>query len=68
VGEATVIGFGVLALAGLLLVGMGALRRRRVLVLAGSAVLLGLAGAWVVGLPGVLAGVLPLGFLRRGSA
>jgi hypothetical protein len=66
VGDVTVVAFGIVALIGLALVGFGALRRVRTLVIAGAALLLGLAGSWVLGLPGGVLGLVPLAFLRRG--
>ena len=65
VGDVTVVAFGVLTLVGLALVGFGALRRARILLVAGSGLLLALAGAWTIGLPGAAVGLVALGFLRR---
>ena len=65
-GEATVVAFGVLAILGFLLLALGALRRNRSLMVGGGVILLALVGVWMAGLPGTLAGVLPLAFLRRG--
>ena len=65
-GDAIVIGFGVLTLVGCVLVGLGTFRRARILLVAGGALLLALAGAWMLGLPGAAVGVVALGFLRRG--
>jgi hypothetical protein len=56
VGDVTVVAFGVLTLVGLALVGFGALRRARILLVAGSGLLLALAGAWTLGLPGAAVG------------
>jgi hypothetical protein len=65
VGDVTVVAFSVLTLVGLALVGFGALRRTRILLAAGSGLLLALAGAWTLGLPGAAAGIVALVFLRR---
>lgn len=64
-GDVTVVAFGVLTLVGLALVGFGALRRTRILLAAGSGLLLALAGAWTLGLPGAAVGMVALVFLRR---
>jgi len=56
-GDVTVVAFGVLA---------GALRRARIPLVIGSALLLALAGTWMFGLPGAAVGVVALGFLKRG--
>jgi hypothetical protein len=68
VGAPIVVGFGVLALVGLALVGLGALRRSRLLVAVGAALLLALAGLWMLGLPGAALGAVALGPLLRGRA
>ena len=65
-GEITVFAFAGLALLGLVLVAFGSLRRSRIPLLAGCAMLAALIGAWVIGLPGIALGVLPLLFLTRG--
>ena len=65
-GDVTVVAFGLVALIGLALVGFGALRRLRTLMILGTALLLGLAGAWALGLPGGALGLIALAFLRRG--
>lgn len=59
------LGFGVLSLAGLALLGVGALRRSRNLLALGGGWMLALGGAWIVGLPGAALGLIALGFLRR---
>lgn len=66
-GELTLAGFGILGAIGLGLLLLGVLRRVRQLIVAGAALLLGLAGAWVFGLPGALAGLVPLAFSMRGG-
>lgn len=63
-GDVTVAGFGVLAAAGLALLGWGAAARVRALMVAGGAVLLGLAGAWVFGPLGIAAALAALPFLK----
>jgi len=66
-GDVILAGFIALAiLAGVLLV-VGVARRHRALTLAGWALLVALAGAWIIGPPGVVLGVLVLGlgFLLR---
>jgi len=68
VGDVTVVAFGVLTLVGLALVGFGALRRSRILLVVGGAILLALAGTWMLGLPGAAVGVVALGFWRRGRS
>ncbi len=64
-GDVTVVVFGVLALVGLALAGFGALRRTRILLVLGGGLLLALAGAWAIGLPGAALGLLALAFSRR---
>lgn len=64
-GNVVVLVFGGLACVGLALVAFGALRRARVPLLAGCALLLALAGAWLFGPPGALLGAFPLLFLLR---
>jgi len=59
VGEITVIAYAALAALGLALVGWGAFRRHRFMLRCGAAILLALAGAWVLGPAGLAAGVLP---------
>jgi hypothetical protein len=54
-----------LAVIALAIVAVGARRRQRVVIVAGVSLLLGLAGAWVVGLPGAAIGLVPLLFLGR---
>ncbi len=56
----------VLAVAGLALVLLGAVRRAVNLMVTGSAVLLAITGAWILGPAGAMVGLLALGFLRRG--
>ena len=65
-GEPVVVGFGVLAVVGLALVLLGAVRRVRNLMVAGSAILLAITGAWILGPAGAMVGLLAFGFLRRG--
>jgi hypothetical protein len=65
VGDVIVVAYGVLALVGLALLGVGVLRRARFLLVVGSGLLLALVGAWIVGLPGAAACVLALAFLWR---
>jgi hypothetical protein len=65
-GEPVVVGFAVLAVVGLALVLMGAIRRAVNLLVVGSAILLAIAGAWIVGPAGAIVGLLAFGFLRRG--
>lgn len=65
-GDVTVVAFGVLTLLGLVLVGFGALRRTRIPLVIGGALLLSLAGTWMLGLVGAAVGLIALGFLRRG--
>ncbi len=64
-GEVVVVGYAVLALVGLACVGAGLVRRSRRALVAGGALLLGLVGAWTIGLPGIALGVLALAFLKR---
>jgi hypothetical protein len=52
-GDVVVAGFGALTLVGVVLVALGTLRRDRSQLLWGAAVLLTLAGSWVLGLPAV---------------
>ena len=67
-GDITVVAFGGLALAGLALVGLGALRGARGPVVVGSGLLLALAGLWTLGLYGALVGVIALAFVKRSRA
>lgn len=64
-GDVTVTAFGVLALLGLVLAGVGAVRGARGPLVAGAGLLLALIGAWVVGLPGAAVGLVALAFWRR---
>jgi hypothetical protein len=65
VGDVTVAAFGVLTSLGLVLVGIGAVRRARLPLVAGGGLLAALAGAWVIGLPCVALGLIALVFWRR---
>jgi hypothetical protein len=65
VGDVTVAAFGVMASLGLVLVGIGAVRRARLPLVVGGGLLLALAGAWVIGLLGVALGLVALAFWRR---
>ena len=67
-GDVTVALFGLFALLGLALVGFGSIKRARKPIVAGAALLISLAGAWIVGLPGVALGLIAFAFLRRGRA
>ena len=64
-GDVTVTAFGILALIGLVLVGVGAVRGARIPLVAGAGLLLALGGAWVVGLPGAALGLIALAFWTR---
>lgn len=64
-GDVAIVAFGVLAVVGLALVGFGVHRRARIALVAGSGLLLSLAGAWMLGLLGAMLGVIALGFLRH---
>jgi len=68
VGDVAVTAFGVLALLGLLLAGVGVVRGARLPLVAGTGLLLALAGAWVIGLPGAALGLVALAFWGRGSS
>jgi homoserine acetyltransferase len=68
VGDVTVVAFAALAFIGLALVGWGALRGARLPLVIGGSLLLALACAWVVGLPGAVLGAIPLAFARRKRA
>ena len=68
VGDVTVAAFGVLTLAGLVLVGFGSFKRARNPIVTGSALLLSLVGAWMIGLTGAALGLVALGFVRRGRS
>ena len=63
-GDVTVVAFAVLALAGAILLGWGAAAKVRTLKVAGAAILLGLAGAWVFGLLGIAVGLVAFVFLK----
>ena len=64
-GQITVAVFVALTLAGLALVAGGVFLRSRNTMAAGAALLLTLAGAWVLGPPGAALGLLALALLRR---
>ncbi|TFG53228.1 MAG: hypothetical protein E4H37_03795 [Gemmatimonadales bacterium] len=64
-GEPVVVGFAVLAVVGLTLVAVGAVRRAVNLMVVGSAILLAVTGAWILGPAGAMVGLLAFGFLRR---
>ena len=66
-GEPILAGFAVLALLGVSLVVVGALRRRRPPALVGAALLIGLGGAWLFGPLGLALGpfILALAWLER---
>jgi hypothetical protein len=68
VSDVTVALFGLLALLGLGLVGFGSIRSSRKPIVAGVALLTSLAGAWIVGLPGVALGLIALAFWRGRSS
>ena len=64
-GDVTQFGFAALALFGVGLLGVGAVRRRRKYVFLGAALLVALAGAWLFGLLGLGLGALLVGFAYR---
>jgi hypothetical protein len=64
-GDVTVALFGLLALLGLTLVGFGSFTRAHNPIVAGAALLISLAGAWVIGLPGAALRLVALAFVRR---
>ena len=64
-GHVTLLTFGLLAVVGLLLVGVGTIRRSRLLLVFGGALLLALVGAWIVGPPAAAIGLVPFTFLRH---
>lgn len=63
-GEVTLVAFGAVTIIGLGMLLLGALRRARRWVVLGAAILLAVAGAWTIGLVGILAGVVVLPFLK----
>ncbi|MGH7461267.1 MAG: hypothetical protein ACREMA_09600, partial [Longimicrobiales bacterium] len=63
-GELVNVLYGVLAVIGIALIGIGALRQHRALVVLGSALLLAGTGAWMFGLLGGALGVLALVFWK----
>jgi len=65
VGDLAVVVFGLLGLAALVLLGLGSARRSRTLTVAGAALLVALAGAWVFGPLGAATGLVALTFLKR---
>jgi hypothetical protein len=65
VGDVTLLAFGLLGLLGLILIAAGTLCSSRLLVVLGGGLLLGLAGAWIAGLPAAAIGLIPLAFLRQ---
>jgi len=67
VGDVTVAAFGALTSLGSCSSGR-AVRRARLPLVAGGGLLLALAGAWVIGLPGVALGLVALAFWRRSGA
>lgn len=67
-GQITVTLFAGLALIALALIAIGAFRRMRAPAVLGVALLLSLAGAWMLGFLGILAGVFVLPLARTRSA
>lgn len=67
-GDLILFGLGALALLGIALVVVGALRRSRSILVPGAALLVALAGAWVLGPIGLGLGALVLGFGIRERA
>ena len=67
-GHVTLVAFGLLTLVGLILTGVGTIRRSRLLLVFGGALLLALVGAWIVGLPAAAIGLVPFAFVRRRGA
>lgn len=65
-GELTLVWFGVLAMVGLVLITIGAVRRHRSITLLGVALLAALAGLWIVGPLGLCLGGAVLVFLWIG--
>ena len=63
-GEVTLVAFGMVTIIGLGMLLVGALRRTRRWIVLGAAILLAVAGAWTIGLIGILAGVVALPFLK----
>jgi hypothetical protein len=63
-GFPVLVGYGILLLIGVLLLGAGAFRRSRNLLVAGAAILLAHGGLWIIGFTGMLIGLLPVVFLR----
>lgn len=59
-GELTVALFAWATLIALALVALGAIGRRRILLAIGSALLIGIAGTWTIGLPGAALGLAAL--------
>lgn len=64
-GDLVVIAFAVLGVAALTLLGLGSARRSRTLTVAGAALLIALAGAWIFGPLGAAVGLVALTLLRR---
>lgn len=64
-GDIVVYAFGGLLCVALGLVAVGLRRRSRQPLMAGSVILLALAGAWLIRPPGALLGVIPLLLLLR---
>jgi hypothetical protein len=65
VGDIILPAFGLLALVALTLIGLGAYRRSRLMLVLGAALIFALVGMWVIGLPGAAFGLIPLAFWRR---
>ena len=64
-GDIVVAGYAVAAATGIALIVVGAARRARLPLVLGCGLLLALVGAWVLGLPGLALGILPIFFLKR---
>ena len=66
-GDIVVFGYALLGLAGLVLVALGVWRRSRAFTLTGAGILLGILGAWVLGLAGagLALVVVPIFWSRR---
>ena len=64
-GQITVVWFAVIAVLAIVLLGAGLLLKKRALTIAGGALLLGIAGGWIIGLPGFFLAVIPLVWRRN---
>ena len=67
-GQITIVWYAVLAVLAVVLLAVGLLLKKRALTITGGAVLLGLVGAWIIGLPGFFLAVIPVVWRRKSGS